>query len=65
MKNVPFVGVLTYCVASGELPTKATAATPHSTGQSNTWLRKINFKTTTTIAVSSKARQRQAMYNQF
>ena len=30
--NVPFMGVLTYCVASGELPTEAAATTPVSLG---------------------------------
>ena len=33
MINVPFIGVLTYCVASGELPSESAAATPTVLGK--------------------------------
>ena len=51
MINVPFIGVLTYCVTSGELLTKAAAANLTLLGETKLELRIVNFKTTATIVV--------------
>ena len=54
--NVLFIGLLTYYVATGKLPTEASVVTPHSTGGGGAELNTINFKTTHTIVVSGEAK---------
>ena len=51
-----FIGVLTYCVTSGELLTKAAAANLTLLGETKLELRIVNFKTTATIVVFGKVK---------